>query len=62
MSFMDIIPETLPKLLTGETNFSNSLLIFDVYSKIPNVYYMERITTGGVMDKLDMLQDRFGKI
>ena len=60
--FMDVIPSTAPKSLTSDTIFSNYLLIFDSYSKIPKLYGMENITTEEVMDKLDMLQSRFGKI
>ena len=60
--FMDIVPSTAPKSLTSDKTFSNYLLIFDAYSKIPKLYGMEKITTEGVMDKLDMLQSRFGKI
>ena len=30
--------------------------------KIPRIYGTERITTEGVMNKLDMFQPRFGKI
>ena len=60
--FMDIIPSTAPKSLTNDTTFSNYLLIVDAYSKIPKLYGMENITTAEVMDKLDMLQSRFGKI
>ena len=37
--FMDIIPETAPKHLTSETNFSNYLLAVDAYSKIPKLYF-----------------------
>ena len=33
--FMDIIPSTASKILTSDTTFSNYLLIFFVYSKIP---------------------------
>ena len=36
--FMDIIPSTAPKSLTGETNFSNYLLIVNEYSKITKLY------------------------
>ena len=43
--FMDIIPSTSPKFLTSDTTFSNYNLIVDTYSKIPNVYGMEKITT-----------------
>ena len=59
---MDIIPSTTPKSLTNDTNFSNYLLIFDAYSKIPKLYGMENVTTAEVMDKLDMFQSRFGEI
>ena len=60
--FMDIIPSTVPKSLTNDTNFKNYLLIVDSYSKIPKFYDMENITTAEVMDKLDMFQYIFGKI
>ena len=60
--FMDIIPSTAPKILTSDTTFSNYLLIVDAYSKIPKRYGMDNITTGEVMDKLDMFQSRFGKM
>ena len=59
---MDIIPSTSTKSLTSDTTFSNYLLIVDAYSKIPKLYYMEKITTEEVMDKLDMFQSRFGKM
>ena len=59
---MDIVPSTAPKILTSDTTFSNYLLIVYAYSKIPKLYGMEKITTEEVMDKLDMLQSRFGKI
>ena len=48
--------------MTSDTTFSNYLLIFDAYSKIPKLDGMENITTEEVMDKLDMFQSRFGKI
>ena len=60
--FMDIIISTVPKSLTSDTTFSNYLLIFDAYSKIPKIYGMEKITTEEVMDKLYMFQSRFGEI
>ena len=60
--FMDIILSTAPKSLTSDTTFFNYLLIVDAYYKIPKLYGMERITTEEVMDKLDMIQSRFGKI
>ena len=60
--FMDIIPSTAPKRLTSDTTFSNYVLIVDVYSKIPKLYGMEKITTEEVMDKLDMFQSRFEKM
>ena len=47
--FMDIIPLTAPKSLTSDTTFSNYLLIVDAYSKIPNIYGMDNITTEEVM-------------
>ena len=49
------------KKLTGDTKFSNYLLIVDAYSKTPKLYGMEKISTGEVMDNLDMFQSRFGK-
>ena len=60
--FMDILPSTAPKSLTSHTNVSSYLLIVDAYSKTPELYGMEKITTEEVMDKLDMFQSRFGKI
>ena len=59
---MDIIPSTAPKSLTSEKTFSNYILIVYAYFKIPELYYMVKITTEEVMDKLDMFQSRFGKI
>ena len=59
---MNIIPSTASKRLTKDTTFSNYLLIVDNYSKIPNLYGMENITTEEAMDKLDMFQERFGKV
>ena len=60
--FMDILPTITPKILTNDTTFSNFVLIVDAYSKIPNIYGIEKITTEEAMDKLDMLQSIFGKI
>ena len=54
--FMDIIPSTAPKRLISDTSFSNYILMFDTYSKIPKLYGMETITTEEGMDELDMLQ------
>ena len=51
-----------PKILTSDTTFSNCILIIDAYSKIPELYGMEKITTEEVMDKLDMFQSIFGEI
>ena len=62
IGFMDIIPVTAPKCLTRETTSSNYLLIVDAYSKIPNLYIMERIITEEVMDEVDMFKYIFGKI
>ena len=59
---MDIIPLTSTKILASDTTFSNYLLIVDAYSKMTKIYDMEKITTEEIMDKLDMLQFRFGKI
>ena len=59
--FMDIVPSTAPTIFTSDTTFSNYLLIFDAYSKIPKLYGMEKIKTEEVMDKLDMFQFIFGK-
>ena len=56
---MDIIPSTESKILTSETTFSNYLLIFDSYSKIPKLYGTEKITIEEVMDKLDIFQSKF---
>ena len=43
--FMEIIPSTAHKSLTSDTTFYNYLLIVDAYSKIPNLYGMDKITT-----------------
>ena len=59
--FMDIILSTSHKSLTGNTTFSNDLLIVDAYSKIPKLYGMDIITTREVMEKLDTFQSIFGK-
>ena len=59
---MDIIPSTAPKRFTSDTTFSNCFLIVDVYSKIPNFYGMEKISTEQVIDKLDMFQSIFERI
>ena len=59
---MYIIPSTAPILLTGDTTFSNYLLIVDAYSKISKLYGMEKISTEEVMDKLDIFQYIFGII
>ena len=59
---MEIIPATAPKRLTSETAFSNYVLIVDVYSKVPKVYGMDKITTEEVIYKLDKFQSKFGKI
>ena len=60
--FVDIIPSTAPERLTGDTTFSNDLLMFDAYSRIPKLYGMGKISTEEAMDKLDMFQSIFGKI
>ena len=45
MGFMYIIPETSPKRLTSETNFSSYLLTLNAYSKTPKLYGMGIINT-----------------
>ena len=62
MDFMDVAPSTASKSLTSDTTFSNHILIVDAYSKIPELYGMDKITTEEVIVKLDMFQSRFGKI
>ena len=59
---MDIVISTAPKSLTSDTIFSNYLLIFDTYSKIPKSYDMEKIIREEFMEKLDMFQSRSGEI
>ena len=59
---MDIILAILYKTLTKYTTFANYLLIFDAHSKITKLYGMENITNEEVMGKLDMFQERFGKV
>ena len=49
--FMNIIPSKAPNSLTNDTTFSNYLLNFDAYSKIPILYCMDNITSEEVMDK-----------
>ena len=53
---MDILPSTAPKRFSSETNFSNA------FSKIPNLYGMDKIITEQAMGKLNMFQSRFGKM
>ena len=60
--FMDTVPSTALKSLTSDKTFSNYILIVDAYSKIPNLFCIETITTEEVMDKLDMFQSRIGKV
>ena len=52
--FMDIIPSTVPKILTSDKAFLHYILIIDSYPNIPKLYGMEKITTEEVMGKLDM--------
>ena len=40
-------------------NFSNYLLIVDIYSNLTKLYVMENITIEEVMYKLDMFRARF---
>ena len=62
MGFVDLIPSTAPKGLTSDTKFSNYLSIFYAYSKILELYGMEKLFTEKIMDKLDLFQYRFGEI
>ena len=59
---MDLIPAIAPKSLASDTTFSNCLFIVDAYSKLPNLYGMDKITIEEVINTLDMLQSRFGTI
>ena len=59
---IDIIPSTAPIFLTSDTTFYNYLLIFDAYSKNPKLYGKKKISTEGVVDKLDIFPYRFGKM
>ena len=59
---MEIIPDISPKSLTKDTNFANYFLILYAYSKLTKLDGMENISTEEVMDKLDMFQERFGKL
>ena len=59
--FMDIVPSTVPKILTSDTTFSNYILILHAYYKITKLYGIEKMTTESVMDNLDMFQSIFGK-
>ena len=56
MVFMYLFTSTATKTLTSDTTLSNYILIVDPYSKIPNNYGMQKITTEEVMDKLDVFQ------
>ena len=62
MGFYVCFSRNISKCLTSETPFSNYFLTVDPCSKIPELYSMEIITTKELIDKLDMLQDIFGKI
>ena len=57
-----MIPSTAPKILTSGTKFSIYLLIVDAHLKIPKLSGLENITIEEVMDNMDMIQSRFGKI
>ena len=62
MFFIDIIPATSPKHFTSKITFSDYRLTVDAYSNIQTFYDMVIITAEEVMNKLDMLQSKFGKI
>ena len=59
---MDIIPDIYSKILTKDNNFANYLLIMDDYYELPRLYGTENTTSEEVTTKLDMFQDRFGKV
>ena len=40
--FMDISSATAPKIFTSENTFSNYILIFDAYSKMTEVYGVDK--------------------
>ena len=40
--FINIVTSTAPKISTSDTTFYNYLLIVDAYSKIPEIYGMEK--------------------
>ena len=60
--FMNIIPAISYKILTKDTTFNNYLLIVDFYSKLPELYRMENITTEEVTENIYMFQEIFGKL
>ena len=60
--FMEIILDLSSKRLTKETKFTHNILIVDAYSKLPRIYGIEKITTEEVIDKLENIQSRFGKV
>ena len=59
---MGIVPATSSKSLTKQNNFANYLLILNAYYNIPKLYGMKNITTEEVMNRIDMFQERFGKV
>ena len=59
---VEIIPAISSNSLTKYTIFTNYLLIVGAYSNITKFYGMKNITTGEVVDKLDMFQAIFVKL
>ena len=59
---MAIIPATSSKILTKYATFANHILIVCNYYNIPKLYAIENITTEEVMDRIDIFQERYGKV
>ena len=60
--FMDTTPALSSKIVKKYTTFYKYLLFVYSYSTLTRIYGMENITTEEVMDKLDILKSRFGKV
>ena len=59
--FMDIMPDLSSKSLTKDTTFSNFLLTFNAYSKLPRLYIIENIAIEEFMDKLNIFKSDLEK-
>ena len=56
---MDIISSTASKSLTIDTTFFSNILSIDAYSKIPNLFRVEKITTEDLFNpKTDLFSTR----